>query len=82
VTKLAKGATWSATVELSSICPAGTFDYPGLYEVLPLLHAPPIPGVPTAKWGDILAEAPQLLRIEEGKKPYHDVPPYALTTSE
>ena len=82
ITKLKPGATWSATVALSSLCPPGTFDYPGLYEVTPLLHAQPIPEVPTAITGDVYAERPQLVRIEEGKKPFHDVLPFVLVTSE
>ena len=82
ITKLKPGGTWSATVAIMSICPPGTFDYPGLYEVTPLLHAQPIPDVPTAITGDVYADKPQLVRIEEGKKPFHDVLPFVLVTSE
>lgn len=82
VTKLSPNGSWSATVELSEICPSDTFDTPGLYEVTPVLHAPPLPKVTNAISGDLVSDAPQLLRIETGPKPFHDAEPFALLTSE
>jgi hypothetical protein len=82
VTKLKPGGTWSSTISLASVCPPGTFDYPGLYEVTPILHTQPIANVPTAIVSDVIPEKPQLLRIEEGKKPFHDALPFVLVTSE
>ncbi|MGZ3424225.1 MAG: hypothetical protein ACXVEF_42150 [Polyangiales bacterium] len=77
VTKLPKNGTWSATVTLDNFCPQGTFDVPGLYLVMPVVHLPPIPDQADAVVGDLSAAAPQLLRVETGKKPFHDVPPAA-----
>jgi len=82
VVRLKPNARWSATVLLASICPKGTFDLPGLYEIVPRLHADPVPWEPKAIVGDIVADTPQLLRIEEGEKPFHDLPPLSLDTSE
>ncbi len=82
VTKLKPGGEWSTTIGIVGLCPPGTFDRPGLYEVQPVLHAQLIPKIPKAFVGDIYAKEPQLIRIEEGKKPFHDFQPFALTTSE
>jgi hypothetical protein len=82
VVRLKPEAKWSATVSLASICPDGTFDVPGLYEIIPRMHADPISWEPKAVTGDIIADTPQLLRIEEGGKPFYDFPPSTLTTSE
>lgn len=82
VAKLKPGGEWKATVAMVDLCPPGTFDVPGLYEVMPYLKAPPIPTVPKAFVGDVYAREPQLIRLEEGKKPYHDFQPFALVTSE
>jgi len=82
VVRLKPDAKWSATVTLAAICPDHTFDVPGLYEVTPRLHADPIPWEPKAVVGEVVADTPQLLRIEEGEKPFHDLPPVALNTSE
>jgi hypothetical protein len=75
VTKLPKKGTWSATVGLDNFCPQGTFDVPGLYLIMPVVHLPPIPEIDNAVVGDVSANAPQLLRVETGKKPFHDGPP-------
>jgi hypothetical protein len=77
VTKLPKHGTWSATVGLDNFCPQGTFDVPGLYLVMPVVHLPPIPEIESAVVGDLQAATPQLLRVETGKKPFHDAPPAA-----
>lgn len=75
ITKLPKKGTWSATVGLDNFCPQGTFDVPGLYLIMPVVHLPEIPDVDNAVVGDLSASAPQLLRVETGKKPFHDGPP-------
>ena len=82
VVRLKPEAKWTASVELNGLCPDGTFDVPGLYEIVPRLHADPIPWEPSAVAGEIVADTPQLLRIEEGEKPFHDLPPFSLDTSE
>jgi len=75
VVTLAPGGSWTATVPLAKLCPQGTLDRAGLYEVTPILNAPPIAKVPKAVTGKLAATTPQLLRIENGKTPYHDTPP-------
>ncbi len=80
------GQTWSATVPLAGLCPPHTFDVPGLYLLTPMLRAPALSKTLTGNAknvfaGEVVAEAPQLLRIETGKKPFHDVPPIALSAS-
>lgn len=86
VTTLGVGQEWSATVPLGKLCPAHTFDVPGLYLVVPILRAPPISktvagGAKNVFAGDVVSSTPQLLRIETGKKPFHDQPPLALSAS-
>lgn len=86
VTTLGVGQEWSATVPLAKLCPAHTFDVPGLYLVVPILRAPAISksvagGAKNVFAGDVVASSPQLLRIETGKKPFHDQPPLAVTAS-
>lgn len=82
VVALAPKGEWAATISLDEVCPASTFDVPGLYEITPRLHADPVPWEPKAVVGEIIADTPELLRIETGKKPFHDAPPVALDTSE
>ena len=82
VVHLAPKGEWAATVGLDDLCPPGTFDRPGLYEVTPTLHADAIPWAPTAVTGALTADTPALVRIEEGKLPFHSAPPLALQTSE
>ncbi len=77
MTTLAANGTWQATVALKSICPAGTFDVPGLYFVTPVLHAPPINSfAPKGESvsGDFATIEPQLVRIETGPAPFHASP--------
>jgi hypothetical protein len=77
VTRLAPKGTWSATVPLKSLCPEGTFDQPGLYQVTPIVHLPPLAALKAKDdvYGDIAAYKPQLVRVETGDKPFYDVPP-------
>jgi hypothetical protein len=77
VVTLAPGASWTGDTRLDSLCPQGTFDRPGLYELWPVLHATALPWKPTAFSGDVRAVVPQLLRVETGKLPFHDAPPIA-----
>lgn len=86
VSTIGAGQTWSATVPLTGLCPPHTFDVPGLYLLTPVLRAPALSktvsgGAKNVFAGEVVAEAPQLLRIETGKKPFHDVPPIALSAS-
>lgn len=86
VTTLGAGQEWSATVPLAGLCPAHTFDVPGLYLVVPVLRAPAISksvagGAKNVFAGEVAAATPQLVRIETGKKPFHDQPPLAVSAS-
>lgn len=74
-TRLPPNGTWSSTVPLAKLCPPSTFDVPGLYLVIPSVHLPPIPQLPDAWSGDVVADPPQLLRVELGSKPFFDAPP-------
>jgi len=65
----AKGS-WSADASLASMCPAGSLDRPGLYEVWPMLRAPRVPWKPSAFAGVLRAQKPTLIRIERGALPY------------
>lgn len=77
VTKLAPKGTWSATVPLKNLCPPGTFDQPGLYQITPILHLPSLAALKVKDEvnGDIVAGKPQLVRVETGDKPFYDAPP-------
>lgn len=77
VTKLAPNGVWQASVPLDNLCPADTFDRPGLYLVTPTIHLPPMPQVQNEVSGDVSADRPQLLRVETGSKPFYDAPPTA-----
>lgn len=86
VSVIGAGQTWSATVPLAGLCPPHTFDVPGLYLLTPVLRAPALSktvsgGAKNVFAGEVVADTPQLLRIETGKKPFHDVPPIALSAS-
>ncbi|MBI2388281.1 MAG: hypothetical protein HYV09_01580 [Deltaproteobacteria bacterium] len=74
-TRLPPNGTWSATVPLAKLCPPSTFDVPGLYLVIPSVHLPKVPQLPDAWSGDVVADPPQLLRVEVGTKPFFDSPP-------
>ena len=73
-TKLAPKGTWQSTVMLSKQCPSGTFDRPGLYQLLPLMRLPKMPQITNEVSGTIVADKPQLLRVETGVKPFYDAP--------
>lgn len=75
VTKIAPKGIWQSTVILSKQCPDGTFDRPGLYLVMPLVRLPKMPKVINGISGTIIAEKPQLVRVETGIKPFYDAPP-------
>jgi hypothetical protein len=74
-TKLAPNATWQATVNLSHLCPDGTFDRPGLYQIIPMMNLPKMPQIANEVSGLVSADKPQLIRIETGSKPFFDAPP-------
>lgn len=81
VVRLAPGGTWTSETRIDGICPQGTFDRPGLYELWPVLHAPRLPWQASAFFGDVRSTAPQLLRVETGKLPFHDAAPRAVTSA-
>jgi hypothetical protein len=81
VVRIAPGGAWVSETRLDGLCPQGTFDRPGLYELWPVLHAPPLPWQATAFAGDVRAIAPQLLRVESGKLPFHDAAPRVAPSS-
>lgn len=77
IVQLAPGASWSGETRLDGVCPSGTFDREGLYELWPTLRAPAIPNRKGAFAGTLSAVTPQLLRVESGKLPYQDALPIA-----
>jgi hypothetical protein len=79
VSTLSPKERWTTEVVADAICPDHTFDRPGLYEVWPVLHAPPIPREPHAVHGDLRAPTPQWIRVETGPLPYQDQPPLAVS---
>lgn len=74
-TKLANNGTWQATVSISHLCPDGTFDRPGLYQILPSITLPKMPQITNEVSGVVASTKPQLVRIETGSKPFYDAAP-------
>lgn len=61
----------SQTLLISAFCPAGTFDEPGIYRVLPRLDTRGTPGrnVGLKTWdGEVVAKAPALVRVRTPRK--------------
>jgi hypothetical protein len=81
IVQIGAGGAWTGATRLDALCPPGTFDRPGLYELWPTLRAPAIPDRPNAFAGTLRAASPQLLRVETGKLPYQDALPIAAPTA-
>jgi hypothetical protein len=81
VVHIAPGGVWTSETRIDGICPQGTFDRPGIYELWPVLHAPALPWQASAFRGDVHSSAPQLVRVETGKLPFHDAAPRALASA-
>ena len=64
-------AKTSATLLVSALCPAGTFDEPGIYRVLPRLDTRGTSGrnVGLKTWdGEVVAKSPALIRVRTPRK--------------
>lgn len=76
------GESTSFSVLLGEVCPRGTFSRPGIYKILPTLHAEQSGaehGI-TAFTAVVDAPKPTILRIKEGTEPFHLRPPKAVPT--
>lgn len=76
------GETVSFSVLLGEVCPRGTFARPGIYKILPALHAEQTGaehGI-TAYTAVVDAPKPTIVRIKEGTLPFHKEAPKAVPT--
>ncbi|HEU4409855.1 MAG TPA: hypothetical protein VFS43_31670 [Polyangiaceae bacterium] len=79
-TTLSPGKARDLSSILGEVCPHGTLERPGVYEVWPRveLHESGERFDLAAVTGSFAAASPTLLRVRSGDLPYHDRPPEAL----
>lgn len=79
-TTLSAGKSRDLSALLGELCPQGTLERPGVYEIWPRvdLHETGESFDLAAVTGSFVAPSPTLLRLRSGDLPYHERPPEAL----